>query len=194
MPRRTPLTLALSLALLPAAALAQVKTYYHNGAWEAFSGRTDNGTAICGIDSSVGSRHLSIHYDIGATATVFTATKPDWTIPNGTPIPIVIQIGLGTPWTFSGTGHATDIDWNVDHDPMRNFFQQFRIAPSMTITFPSGNEPPWVLPLNGSAAISDTFDRCVQDLTRQMQSQTPPPAAAATPAPATQPFSPPPGH
>lgn len=178
----------LALALLPAAALAQIKPYYHNGAWEAFSGKTDTGSAVCGVDSIGDDRKLAISFTIGGTETVFTTSKPNWSIPDGTKIPVVIQIGLNTPWSFSGTGHGTDIDWSLDADAAANFRQQFRNATSLTVTFPTGSEPPWTLSLAGSTAISDTFDRCVHDLTLQVRSQTPPPAAA--PAAPTQPFAP----
>lgn len=183
----------LVLALLPATALAQIKPYYHNGAWEAFSGRTETGSAVCGLDSIGDDRKLAMRFTIGGTETVFTASKPSWSIPEGTKIPVVIQIGLSTPWSFTGTGHGSDIDWSLDADPAANFRQQFRTATSLTVTFPIGSEPPWTLSLAGSTAISETFDRCVHDLTQQVRSQTPPPAAAAPAAP-TQPFAPPPAH
>ena len=74
---------------------------------------------------------------------------------------------------------------------MQTFDRQFRGAPSMTLTFPDGNEPPWSLSLAGSTAISDTFGRCVRDLTRQVQAAAQG-GAPTTPAPqngATQPFA-----
>ena len=48
---------------------------------------------------------------------------------------------------------------------MQTFDAQFRRAGSMTVSFPSGNEPPWTIGLNGSTAISNAFGRCVTDLT-----------------------------
>ncbi len=52
----------LAIAAVPAAALAQVQTYYHAGAWDAFSGRDEKGGAVCGVGntSPVGERRLSM--------------------------------------------------------------------------------------------------------------------------------------
>jgi hypothetical protein len=68
---------------------------------------------------------------------------------------------------------------------MQTFDAQFRQARSMTIAFPSGNEPPWTVGLNGSTAISNAFGRCVTDLTQRAAAQQQPAAAPAGP---TQPF------
>ena len=67
---------------------------------------------------------------------------------------------------------------------MQTFDQQFRAAGSMTLSFPSGNEPPWTMGLTGSMAISNAFGRCVTDLTAQQGAAHP----AAAPAAPTQPY------
>jgi hypothetical protein len=190
----SPATLvALGAALAPAAAMAQVQTYYRAGAWEAFSGRNEKGGAVCGIGSTnpTNGRRLSISFDIGGTDTTFSASKPDWSIPDNTRVPVVMQIGLNTPWTEQGAGHEHTIQWTLAPGVMPTFDQQFRGASSMTLTFPDGNEPPWTVSLAGSTAISDTITRCVRDLTRQTQAVQPPANAAPPAQGATQPFSPP---
>jgi len=184
---------ALALALAPATALAQVQTYYHAGAWDAFSGRDERGGAVCGVGSTLppDNRRLSVTFDIGGTDTTFSASKPDWSIPDNNRVTVVMQIGLSTPWTEQGTGHEHAIDWTLDPGAMQTFDRQFRGASSMTLTFPDGTEPPWTVSLAGSTAISDTFGRCVRDLTRQVQSaQPPPPTGVPAPLGPTQPFSP----
>jgi hypothetical protein len=191
---------ALAIALSPAAALAQVQTYYHAGAWDAFSGRNASGGALCGVGSTNPSTNarLSIRFDIGGTDTVLSAGKPEWSVPPETHVTVVMQIGLNMPWTLQATGQDHNIDWYLDPAAMQAFDRQFRSAASMTLTFPDGNEPPWIVPLAGSSAISDTFGRCVRDLTRQVQAaqaaaQAPPTRQAAPPGQApqstTQPFS-----
>jgi len=195
--RSNPKTLAmaaLAAMLAPTAAMAQIQTYYRSGTWDAFSGRNDKGGAVCGVANTNPSdnRRMSIRFDIGASNTVLSASKPDWAIPDGTKITVVMQVGLNTPWTRSATGHGHDIDWVLDPAAMQSFDQQFRSASSMTLTFPDGNEPPWTVPLIGSSAISATFGRCITDLTRQVQAAqaagATKPAATQTPG-ATQPFS-----
>lgn len=201
MKRRTLGLIVITLAVVgatlvaPMAAIAQTQVYYHVGAWDAFSGRNRNGGAVCGVGytNPTDNRRLSISFDIGSTDTVFTASKPDWSIPDNTQIRVVMQVGLNTPWTMQGTGHEHSIDWSLDRNAMVPFDQQFRGATSMTLTFPDGNEPPWTVPLAGSAAISDAFGRCVRDLTRQVQAAQPPATSAPAPSGATQPFSAPAG-
>jgi hypothetical protein len=183
---------ALAAVLAPTAAMAQIQTYYRSGTWEAFSGRNDKGGAVCGIDNTnpSDSRRVSIRFDIGGSDTVLSASKPDWAIPDGTRITVVMQVGLNSPWIRSATGNGHNIDWALDSAAMQTFDRQFRGASSMTLTFPDGNEPPWTVPLIGSSAISATFGRCITDLTRQVQAaQTTAPAQPAPTQNATQPFN-----
>ena len=152
---------ALAITLTSHAALAQVKTYYHVGAWDAFSGRDDKEGAMCGVSSTMptDNRRLSLSFDIGGSDTGFSASKPDWAIPDNTRVTVVMQIGLNSPWTAQGTGHDHSIDWTLTSAMMQTFDKQFRISPSMTIAFPDGSEAPWTVPLTGSTVISDTFGR-----------------------------------
>jgi hypothetical protein len=179
----------------PMAARAQIQTYYHAGVWDAFSGRTDTGRAVCGVGNTnpADRRRLSIRFDIGGTDTVFSASKPTWSIPDNTRVTVVMQVGLNPPWTAQATGHGQTIDWPLDRDTIQPFDRQFRASSSMTLTFPDGNEPPWTILLAGSSAISDAFGRCVRDLTRQVQAEPPgngaPPPQGIPPV-ATQPFGP----
>jgi hypothetical protein len=182
---------ALVIVVLPAAAVAQVQTYYRAGAWDAFSGKSSQGAAVCGVGNTSPSdgRRLSLHFDIGGTGTIFSASKPDWSIPDNTRVPVVLQVGLNTPWTQQATGHGDTIDWPLDPIAIQTFDRQFRGASSMTVTFPDGNEPPWTLSLAGSTAISETFARCIRDLTRQVQAAQPPPNVAPETGGGTQPFN-----
>jgi hypothetical protein len=186
--------MATSMAVLaPAAAIAQIQTYYHAGTWDAFSGRDHKGGAVCGVGNTnpADNRRVSIRFDIGGTDTVIMATKPDWSIPDGTRVAVVTQIGLNMPWTEQGIGHGNSISWVLDPTAMRSFDQQFRSASQMTLSFPDGNEHPWSVPLNGSSAISQTLARCITDLTRQVQAAQAAGAEAGAPPAAqgaTQPF------
>jgi hypothetical protein len=175
-------------------AVAQVRTYYHAGAWDAFSGRNRAGGAVCGVGYTNPSdnRRLSLAFDIGGADTTFSASKPDWAIPDNTRVPVVMQVGLNTPWTQQAAGHGQSMDWSLDRGAMQSFDRQFRSASLMTITFPGGNEPPWSVPLTGSMAISETFARCIRDLTRQVQAGQPPVGAPPVTVGPTQPFSAPP--
>jgi hypothetical protein len=193
---------AVAIALTPVAASAQMQTYYRVGAWDAFSGKSDTGGAVCGIGTTNPSenRRLSIRFDIGGSDTTFSAGKPDWSIPANTHITVVMQVGLSIPWTMQAVGNDHSIEWTLDPNAFQEFDRQFHGASSMTLTFPDGNEPPWSLSLAGSSAISNTLGRCVRDLTAQVQAaqsqgNRSPVNGAPPPQVATQPFgagSPPP--
>ena len=77
---------------------------------------------------------------------------------------MVVQIGLDTPWNLQGAGNGQVVEWSLDRIAVQTFDAQFRRAGSMTVSFPSGNEPPWTVGLNGSTAISNAFGRCVTDM------------------------------
>lgn len=187
---------ALALMLAPVGALAQTQAYYHAGAWEAFSGRNPKGGATCGVASinPIDNRRLSITFDIGGDDTAFSVSKPNWAIPDNTRIAVVMQVGLNTPWIEQGAGRNAAIEWVLGRGAIQSFDRQFRDAPSMTITFPDGNEQPWQVSLSGSTAISDAFGRCVRDLTRQVQATQPQTDGASSSQSATQPFSAPPAQ
>jgi hypothetical protein len=167
-------------------AWADVSVYYHAGSWDAFSGPGTDGRMVCGVGSTnpVDNRSFSMRVPIGSDTVSFQARKPTWSIPAGTELKLVVQIGLDTSWTVQGTGNGQMVEWTLDSAAMQTFDAQFRRAGSMTVSFPNGNEPPWTIGLNGSTAISNAFGRCVTDLTHRAGAQQP----AAGPSGATQPF------
>ncbi len=183
----------LAVALTAGAALpaqAQVSVYYHVGSWDAFDGPGDNGQPVCGIGSRnpADGHTFSLRFQIGGDTVTFIAAKPGWNIPDGTQIPVVMQIGLEQPWTEQASGKGDRVQWKLDRVNAQIFDGQFRSATSMTVTFPSGSEPPWVVSLVGSTAASNAMGRCMTDLARR--GETAQPVAQPTPAEqtATQPF------
>jgi hypothetical protein len=177
---------ALFTILCAGVAMAEMKVYYHVGSWDAFSGPGTDGKPVCGVGTTnpADNRSFSLRFAIGGDSVMFEAKKPGWNIPAGTQLPVVMQIGLDTPWNLQGVGNGEVVEWTLDRGTMQSFDAQFRRAGSMTLTFPSGNEPPWTVALNGSTAISNAFGRCVTDLTQRAEPQQPAPAATAP----TQPF------
>ena len=141
---------------------------------------------VCGIGSTnpVDNHSISLRFAIGGDSVLFQAKKPNWSIPAGTQLPVVVQIGLDTPWNLQGVGNGQMVEWSLDRTTMETFDAQFRRAGSMTVSFPTGNEPPWTIGLNGSTAISNAFGRCVTVLTQRTAAQ---PSAPAPSGP-TQPF------
>jgi hypothetical protein len=186
---------SLFTVLCTGAASAEMTVYYRAGGWDAFQGPGDNGKPICGvgITNPADNRSFSLRFQIGGDTMTMQAKKPSWNIPEGTQMPVVMQIGLDTPWNLQGVGHGQVVEWALDRATVQSFDAQFRRATSMTLTYPAGNEAPWTVGLNGSTAISNALGRCVTDLTRRDQalsqqpaSTTTSPAAEQTP---TQPYS-----
>jgi len=185
-----PLLSTAALALcLAVPARADVTVYYHAGGWDAFDGQTDQGQAFCGVGSHnpADGRTFSLRFVIGGNGVTFIATKPSWHIPDHTDIPVVMQVGLQRPWTEKASGGGQSVEWTLDRGAYQSFDAQFRHASSMTVTFPSGNEPAWIIALSGSTAVSNAMGRCITDMTQR--AATPPPGTG-TPGPqsATQPF------
>ena len=112
--------------------------YYRAGGWDAFSGPGDNGKPVCGVGTTnpADNRSFSLRFQIGGDTVTFQAKKPTWNIPAGTQLPVVLQIGLDTPWNLQGVGNGQVVEWSLDRDAMQTFDAQFRRANSMTVTFP----------------------------------------------------------
>jgi hypothetical protein len=190
---RSALRIGLAMALVSGVATtptnAALTVYYHAGGWDAFSGPDDNGKPVCGIGTTnpADQRSFSLRFEIGGDIVNFRARRPTWNIPAGTLLSVVMQIGLDTPWNMQGVGNGQTVEWAVYRSTMQTFDAQFRRAGSMSLTFPSGNEPPWTVTLAGSTAISNAFGRCVTDLAKRAPGAAPEPAAPSGQA-ATQPF------
>jgi hypothetical protein len=188
--QETDMRLGLTTAVMVAlggSAWADMSVYYHAGSWDAFSGPGTDGKLVCGIGSTnpTDSHSFSLRFTIGGDDTVmFQAKKPSWTIPAGTQLPVVMQVGLDAPWNMQGTGTGQVVEWTIDSAAMQTFDAQFRRAGSMTVNFPTGNEPPWTIGLNGSTAISNAFGRCVTDMSARASPQQP----APVPSGPTQPY------
>jgi hypothetical protein len=139
---RTALRLGLTSAVMVALgawAWADMSVYYHTGSWDAFSGPGADGKLVCGIGSTnpTASQSFSLRFTIGGDDTVmFEARKPSWTIPAGTQLPVVMQVGLDPPWNIKGTGNGQMVEWTIDSAAMQTFDAQFRRAGSMTVNFP----------------------------------------------------------
>lgn len=156
------------------AAEAAITVYYHAGSWHAFSGTDSQNQIVCGIgtENTSDGRRLDLTFVIGGDTLFFQASKPSWSIPNGTQVPVVMQMTSGQPWNEQATGNGTNLSWSMPRDQISPFDQQFRATRSMTLSFPSGSEPPWTVSLVGSTAADNTFARCITDLTRREQQQT----------------------
>lgn len=186
---RTAMITVLILGVLSGSAGAEMVVYYRAHGWDAFSGPDEDGKPVCGVGmtNTVDKRSFSLRFQIGGEIVTFRAKKSDWNIPSGTLLPVVLQIGLDTPWNMQGVGNGQVVEWSLDRNTIQTFDVQFRHAKSMTVTFPSGSEPPWTVALRGSTAISNAFGRCITVMTQRAAKQAPQAAAPAGTA-TTQPY------
>ena len=183
--RRTVFGTALALGTA-ASASAAVNIFYHAGGWDAFNGTGDDGQPMCGAGSynPRDGRSFSLRFPLNSNDVLFIASKPSWNVPNGTAMPVVMQIGLDRPWTAQAEGNGQRIQWTLGRDAMGAFDAQFRGASSMTVSFPNGSEQPWVIALNGSTAVSNAMGRCINEMARRAAAQ----AAPQPPQGETQPY------
>ncbi|HVC61466.1 MAG TPA: hypothetical protein VND19_14030 [Acetobacteraceae bacterium] len=189
--RRRQILLAATLAAsIASPAWADANVYYHAGGWDAFDGQGANGQPLCGVGSRnpADGRAFSLRFQIGGDEVTFIASKPSWNIPDGAQIPVVVQVGLQRPWSEQAVGSGERVQWTLDRADIQTFDGQFRRAASMTVTFPSGNEKPWIIALDGSTAVSNAMGRCVTDLTQRAAAARPSAAPAAAEQNTTQPF------
>ena len=201
--RASALAVPLAVLLAIAPAHAQRTVYYQAGAWHAFTDKDAQGTAVCGIatENTSGPGTLAFTYTIGGSDLTIDAAKPSWKIPDGTSIDTSLLIDQGQPWTAPTTGSGSSVAWTIAAASIREFDTEFRNGHTMSVSFPSGNEPPWTLSLRGSTAASETLWRCVQDLKDRASAAgaaanagpgaapNAGPGAAPSAGPPTQPFS-----
>ncbi len=185
---------AVSIGALAAAGAAGAGTTscYRAGYWRAFSGTDEQNRLLCGMATSNArdGRTLEIRAVIGDPGLTFLASKPTWDIPPDTKVPLVMQAEGAVPWTQEAVGGGHALRWALPEIEAGTFEQAFRDGSEMTISFPSGNEPPWKVLLTGSGSVDKTFRRCVQDYSARAAAAAQPPTQPFG-QPATQPFAPP---
>ncbi|HJS84952.1 MAG TPA: hypothetical protein VJ779_05790 [Acetobacteraceae bacterium] len=182
---------AIGALVAAGAAGAGTTSYYRAGPWRAFSGTDEQNRLVCGMATSNGrdGRTLEIRAVIGDPGLAFLASKPTWDIPPGTKIPVVMQAAGAVPWTQEAVGEAHALRWKLPETEAGTFEQAFRDDGEMTVSFPSGNEPPWRVLLAGSTSVDNTFRRCVQDYSARAAASAQPPTQPFG-QPSTQPFAP----
>ena len=192
--------LVLTVMATPAAAQEQSRVYYRSGNWEAFGGTASEGRTFCGIRSSspYDGRSLTLRFATGDDRLVFRASKPNWSIPAGTAMPVTMRVGPHPMWSNDATGEEKTVEWSIPRSAMRDFDAQFRWGAELWVGFPGGNEPPWTISLVGSNAAGVTLTRCIDELSSLAGPTQPYSAPARQSAPQqsqqppsgpTQPFS-----
>lgn len=181
------------LAPTSATGRGDVVTLGRNGAWEAYAARSSANEPMCGMSvRGADGRSLHIKWFHGRPGFVVHAFGAGWRIPEGTRLRVRKSIDGGEPWIVrEALGHRDMVQWLVRGDELRPFLARFRQGLRMTVSFPDGDETPWVASLVGSSVTSDLFLRCVGVVLDAQGGGTQPHGRSAAGAPSgvgTQPF------
>lgn len=179
---------ALSIASA-SAGKADFKVIYHHGAWTTLSGVSSDDTPMCVVADTGRNWFFAYKYEAGYNFIMGQLFKKSWSIPKGTQIPITIRVDNYGPWTVNGNGNGSEILWQIRGDAISKFTAQFKIGEQLTITFETGNEPPWHLSLDGSYGATDTMVSCIRNVRSSLGGPSQPYSAAPS-----QPFTPAPSQ
>ncbi len=156
-----------ALPLLASNVKADVTTFAHVGAWEAFGGLTNDGTPVCGVSAEGGGRWFGLKYFKGDDSLTIQLSKDSWKVKNGTKITVTMQIDDEDPWRASATAfHMNDGDaalqFSIGSGQLAQWMQEFRGGNTLFIRFPNDNVEDWRADLTGSDAIGDAMTRCLR--------------------------------
>ncbi len=165
---------------------------YTAGNWQVANGVMDDQRSYCAIISGgAGGRRVIVQAYSGDPNLTLQMTKDSWSIPQQTPIEVVIDID-GNRWSYHGFGTGNVVGVSLPPQDAASFEQAFRAGRNMTISFPGGTETPWAGGLTSSNAVFNVFRGCVRS---NLGSATQPYAAqpnaaqpAAVPGP-SQPYA-----
>jgi len=177
-------------------AVAQVRTIATRGLWSAFESTGADQRPVCGIATAGGDRQISISQSAGETGLVIAFDKESWEIPDGTAIPVAIQIDGRNQPGLNGSGSGHRVSAEMQFALTIGLMRALRQGSQIRVDFPSGNEPFWSGGLSGTSAAIDAFNECRGRMVAATTQPFAPPPASPAPAPTatapSQPFAPPP--
>jgi hypothetical protein len=165
---RRSILIAAALALLTTTAAQAGRTNLVNSGLWATDIYNTNGKQMCVMtvtkvwqNGAVGL--LQFKFDNGHYFTHLT--KSNWRIASGTEIPMTLAFDTGTrPGTGTviedQTGGST-IETGISDDAAEGVLADFANAKTLSISFDSGNEAPWVVTMTGSRKALAVFNQCV---------------------------------
>jgi len=72
----------------------------HAGQWEAFGGKANDDSPVCGIaNRGAEGRIFTVKWFYGADHLTIQVFKNGWSIPAGTPVDVYMKIDRAAPWT-----------------------------------------------------------------------------------------------
>jgi hypothetical protein len=154
-----------------------MERYSQTGAWTSMAGTNNGGHPQCvtmvfgKFDNSFAS--LSLKYDAHIpNALLIHMNKDAWKIPPGTRMRVRLQIDNAPARVFEGLGSGDLVQISIDADEtadngeplIKQVFNLLSAGVQASVSFPDGNEVPWVAKLNGSAAELGNFVRCMKSV------------------------------
>lgn len=163
------LTVALGSMAFATVASADTNSLARAGSWEAFGGTTTGGRGVCGVSAEPAGRYFGLKLFAGGdTFTIQMGTK-EWTLENGTKVPLTLRFDNNTVWHATGTVfHFDDGDAGLQYSVRRaeidNFAREFRDSSTLRIQFENNRLPQWVIGLEGTLAVNSAFQNCMKSL------------------------------
>jgi hypothetical protein len=170
------------------------------GLWETSTGTNDQGKPMCSAAISDSEKYFAIKVD--DTGLFVHFVKWSWNIPDGTPIKVIVEIDHAGPWNLNAVGMmytlndgkvVPTINFTFDMNEINprtgnpyyaDFFGEIKNGRQLNISFPNGNETPWVGSLRGSSQAMQSFSGCMGMLATAVEQ-----GQKGQPRTASQPFS-----
>ena len=163
---------AFALSLIAGSATAEVKTFARVGAWEAFGGTTDDGTAVCGVSTQGDGKYIGVKYYKGDTSLTIQLSNETWKVTDGTKVQVTMKFDRQSPWKARANSfHMSDGDgalqFEIDEDQLVRWMREFRASNQLIIGFPNDNVDDWQASLRGTSAIADEMSDCLGRMKRR---------------------------
>lgn len=134
------------------------------GNWKAFEGKSDDGTAICGLSSETGGRYFAMKRYANLDAITIQIGAHAWKLPEGEKVEMAMRYDANPGWTAKGTViHFSDgdagLEFDVGQPELIRFRSEFRNSNFLRITF-NGALPDWQVDLGGTSAMETVFQDC----------------------------------
>jgi hypothetical protein len=138
------------------------------GSWKAFEGRSDDGTAICGLSSDTGGRYFAMKRYAGYDTITIQIGAHAWKLPEGEKVEMNMRYDANPGWVAKGTViHFGDgdagLEFDVGQPELVRFRSEFRNSNVLRITF-NGALPDWQVDLGGTSAVETVFQDCMRKM------------------------------
>jgi hypothetical protein len=142
-----------------------------HGAWTAMTGTSTEGTPMCALSISNPKTdkwfYLKWFNNDNPSELEMQLVSPDWKIPADTDVPLKIWFDQDEDDGYTGNGFGSETIQQLlvarfPSEIVGDLMKKLRAAKNFAIAFPSGNEKPWNLKMDGIQAAVDAFARCIK--------------------------------